>query len=157
MGKADVYLSASDRSFFSLFSLQHCPWTLGWDLLILPILNMVSGSYYPTWRKPISTPPTGICPQVLKSPPPTEAGQRPLQNNFNSVLTLFLLHATEKVVPAKHINILHFYPYTSAFSSLSPLFKMWTESGFYLISDLVQARISNTSGTISLMNCRWSY
>lgn len=47
--------------------------------------------------------------------------------------------------------------HTLVHSPHCPLLKMWTESGFYLISDLVQAHISSISGTISVMNCRWSY
>lgn len=153
MGKADVYLCTADHSLFYFFPFQLCPWTLGWDLLILPIPSMVSGSYYPTHRKPISTLPTDICPQAIKSPTPK---WKPADTHHRTALTV--CERSFYSVPWKkqfQQNTQQFC--SSVFSSLSLLFKMWTESGFYLISDLVQAHISNTSGTISVMNCRWSY
>lgn len=132
---------------------------LGWEVLVLPILGMVSGRYYPTGRKRASTLPTNICPQPMKSPAPN---QKLANTHCTTVSTECCCsfcsvpwkksHGASKT----HQNII-VLPYTSVFSSLRPLFKMWTESRFYLISELVQAHISSTSGTISAMNCRWSY
>lgn len=90
---------------FSLFFPPTLP--LGWEVLILPILSMVSGHYYPTGRKPTSTLPTDICPtgrEVSSTKP--ETGRHPVHNSFNCVLLLLLLCAMEKAVPAKHIKIL---------------------------------------------------
>lgn len=154
MGKADVCLSAADQSFFSTFFPLNfapglwdeirasCPsWAQSQRVHILPGESPLAPSHWPEGPE-ISKTKTG-CPTPI-------AEHQPCVNGSCTV-------PPKSIFSKAHQNCALPPSHTLVHSPHCPLLKMWTESEFYLISDLVQAHISSISGTISVMNCRWSY
>lgn len=148
-----VCVCSSAELFFPLFPSPTLP--LGSGMKSLPLAHPEQGLRELTspWRKPISTFPLAWRPWSLQNQtrlPHTHCRRAP-------ALCEQLLHGATEKQSQQSTSKLCPFTLTLGHSPHCPLLKMWTESGFYLISDLVQAPISSISGTISVMNCRWSY
>lgn len=125
----------------TVFPLQLCPWALRWNLCLLPTLSRVSGSPYPPAESPLAA---SHWPEGSKTKPgcPTPIAEQLLHIALESSFSK--AHQSSALLPSHGCILL-----------TAHCLKCEQNLGFIFL--VTWLSISSISGTISVMNCRWSY